>query len=105
MPKSKHRKNQKQKSRARTERIKGEQAHAQKKMASVALAVQSVTDSVRKQPPGSTTNSPLQLALREAQLEQYYEPLRLEGIVDPAELSLVSKQDLDRMLIKLERLI
>jgi hypothetical protein len=32
MPKSKHRKNQKQKSRARSERIKGEQAHAQKKM-------------------------------------------------------------------------
>ena len=69
-------------------------------MASVALAVQSVTDSVRKQPPGSTTNSPLQLALREAQLEQYYEPLRLEGIVDPAELSLVSKQDLDRIGFK-----
>ena len=30
MPKSKHRKNQKQKSRARTERIKGEQRRAQK---------------------------------------------------------------------------
>ena len=30
MPKSKHRKNQKQKSRARTERIKGEQRSAQK---------------------------------------------------------------------------
>tara|TARA_R110000751_G_scaffold298481_1_gene408508 strand:+ start:364 stop:540 length:177 start_codon:yes stop_codon:yes gene_type:complete len=32
MPKSKHRKNQKQKSRVRSERIKSEQAHAQKKM-------------------------------------------------------------------------
>ena len=30
MPKSKHRKNQKQKSRARTERIKGEQRRVQK---------------------------------------------------------------------------
>ena len=30
MPKSKHRKNQKQKSKARTERIKGEQRRAQK---------------------------------------------------------------------------
>jgi len=30
MPKSKHRKNQKQKSRARTQRIKGEQRRAQK---------------------------------------------------------------------------
>ena len=32
MPKSKHRKNQKQKSRARSERIKSEQLHQQKKM-------------------------------------------------------------------------
>ena len=32
MPKSKHRKNQKQKSRARSERIKSEQSHQQKKM-------------------------------------------------------------------------
>jgi hypothetical protein len=32
MPKSKHRKNQKQKSRSRTQRIKGEQVHIQKKM-------------------------------------------------------------------------
>jgi hypothetical protein len=71
-------------------------------MASVAMAVQSVTASVSVEAPskGSTKNSPLRAALREAKLEQYYDALRQEGIVDPAELSLVSTQDLDRIGLK-----
>ena len=48
----------------------------------------------------SAKNSPLRAALREAKLEQYYTALRSEGIVDPAELSLVSTQDLDRIGLK-----
>jgi importin subunit alpha-6/7 len=68
-------------------------------MASVAMAVQSATASVRMEQKNSK-NSPLRAALKSAKLEQYYDKLTAEGIVDPAELSLVSTQDLDRIGLK-----